>query len=258
MISIGMIGIPILFFDVEGSPQQREVNTRIPLDFLESKYLYCMHHLLAAGPVFLFGILLNMYSYRKIFIKWYLPSGLIIACIFILWDMWFVHLGIWSFEKSYLLGVMYFNLPLEEYLWFLVIPFSGLFVFRIFEFHFPSFENLDSMLKGLTFCLVLILYCFGVDKLYSAISLAFSASMILFGVFWRIPGFGLFLLSFGANMLLMVFFNGMLTGLFTEKALVFYNPMEFSNIRILSFPLEDVGFGFSLLYGMVCLKYIIN
>jgi lycopene cyclase domain-containing protein len=54
------------------------------------------------------------------------------AVPFILWDMFFTHLGVWRFNAAYILGIQVFNLPLEEMLFFLAIPFACLFIYRQF------------------------------------------------------------------------------------------------------------------------------
>ena len=138
------------------------------------------------------------------------------------------------------------------------VPFCGMFVYHICDRHFKITDSKDSYLKGIFLMLVIGGYYMGMDKLYTAESLAFCSSAILFGIIWRVPHFGIFLISFGILLIPMIFFNGMLTGLFTKQALVEYNWQEFSNKRFLSFPVEDVGFGFGLLYGVVCLNFFLT
>lgn len=46
-----------------------------------------------------------------------------IALIFIAWDAYAIRSGHWSFDKSQILGVYgAFHIPLEEYLFFLLVP----------------------------------------------------------------------------------------------------------------------------------------
>jgi predicted lipid carrier protein YhbT len=73
-----------------------------------------------------------------------------------------------------------------------------------------------------------------------------------------VSGLGEFLVAFAINLVPMFLLNGMLTGLFTDRALVQYNPLEFSNIRIGTFPVEDLGFGFAFLYGVEVLSSVIR
>jgi lycopene cyclase domain-containing protein len=43
--------------------------------------------------------------------------------------------------------------------------------------------------------------------------------------------------------------NGILTGLFLEEPVVSYNKNEILGIRILTIPIEDVGYAFSMLFS---------
>ncbi len=53
-----------------------------------------------------------------------------VALIFILWDYFAARAGWWRFDRSYLTGVFAGPLPLEELLFFLVIPVCGLLTFE--------------------------------------------------------------------------------------------------------------------------------
>ena len=55
-------------------------------------------------------------------------SSLFIALLasaipFILWDIYFTYLGVWGFNPKYHSGILVINLPLEEILFFIIIPF---------------------------------------------------------------------------------------------------------------------------------------
>lgn len=54
----------------------------------------------------------------KLWGKW-----LFLAAIpFVLWDIWATKVGHWSFNERYLLGIKFFNIPIEELLFFVLIP----------------------------------------------------------------------------------------------------------------------------------------
>ena len=62
-------------------------------------------------------------------------AAVILSAIpFLAWDMAFTRAGIWSFNPRYVLGPGFFNLPFEEALFFLCIPFSCLFIYRRFRY----------------------------------------------------------------------------------------------------------------------------
>lgn len=54
-------------------------------------------------------------------------SILPIAFIFILWDAYAVKNGHWFFDRKQILGIFGpFNIPLEEYLFFIIVPIAAL------------------------------------------------------------------------------------------------------------------------------------
>jgi lycopene cyclase domain-containing protein len=54
--------------------------------------------------------------------------------LFILWDIYAVSKGHWSFNPDYISGVRLFNLPVEEILFFTVIPFCALFSWEVVKY----------------------------------------------------------------------------------------------------------------------------
>ena len=50
-----------------------------------------------------------------------------VSIIFIIWDAYAIHNGHWRFDREQLLGIFGpFGIPLEEYLFFIVVPFAAL------------------------------------------------------------------------------------------------------------------------------------
>ena len=50
-----------------------------------------------------------------------------VALIFIIWDAYAIRNGHWSFDKSHILGLYGpFCIPIEEYLFFLVVPIAAI------------------------------------------------------------------------------------------------------------------------------------
>jgi lycopene cyclase domain-containing protein len=63
------------------------------------------------------------------------PSRLILAIgipfvIFVIWDIIVTARGHWSFNPQYTVGLKFFNLPVEEVLFFIIIPFCGIFTWE--------------------------------------------------------------------------------------------------------------------------------
>jgi len=55
--------------------------------------------------------------------------------IFIVWDIIATGRGHWSFNEKYITGFYIFNLPVEEILFFIIIPFCALFSWEVVKFY---------------------------------------------------------------------------------------------------------------------------
>ena len=77
-----------------------------------------------------------------------------VGIFFILWDIYFAYQNVWGFNDEYLMGIRWFKLPLEEWLFFfysLFQQFYSLF-FRIFLPEIAVDQKMDTM----DFCFLLI------------------------------------------------------------------------------------------------------
>ncbi len=57
----------------------------------------------------------------------------ITAIPYIIWDIWATEVGHWYFNKDYVTGIEIVNLPIEEIMFFFVIPFCCLFSWNAFK-----------------------------------------------------------------------------------------------------------------------------
>ena len=83
------------------------------------------------------GPLVLSFSKKLAFYK--SPGRLVLAIllpmiIFIAWDITAAHRGHWGFNPEYVTGLFIFNLPIEEILFFIVIPFAGLFTWEVVKY----------------------------------------------------------------------------------------------------------------------------
>ncbi|MBK9106960.1 MAG: lycopene cyclase domain-containing protein [Saprospiraceae bacterium] len=249
---------PLVCFDIKQAEQIRQAGPLISVSFLENKNLYLIHHLIAGLPVLFFGIILNWFQYRQTFWKQYVKPMFILSTCFILWDYFFTSWGIWGFNPKYYSGIQWIGLPIEEWIWFWIIPFCSLFIYEIVKRKIDWSGKVDGYLSWIMLAVLTLLYLLNFDHLYSSWSLAGAIYVVSLSILWRWKGIAVFMVSFLWNLIPMYLFNGMLTGLFTEEALVMYNPEEFSNLRLGSFPIEDLGFGFAYLYGIVIISKFIK
>ncbi len=111
---------------------------------MDQHYFYVL--LMAAA---LLVPLLRSFEKRVAFYKSFGPLFIgiaIVSGLFLIWDIIFTQLGFWGFNERYLTGISLFGLPLGEYLFFLVIPYCCVFIYRVLNYFSPG----EPFGKGLT------------------------------------------------------------------------------------------------------------
>lgn len=183
---------------------------------------------------------------------------LLIAIPFILWDIYFTAEGVWGFNPTYLLGINLFGLPIEEILFFIVVPFSCTFIYECCKHYIPisKTKNLDKAILA-----ILVLYTFfmlmpNLSKMYT---LWASIGFILTIIGWIATRSVNYLgPTFLFSMIPFLIMNGILTGFATEKPVVWYNNLENAQLRIGSIPIEDVIYGATLIFTNIFLYEFIK
>lgn len=203
------------------------------------------------------------------------PACLITLTGFIIWDVIFTQLGVWGFNESYLLGGDIVNLPLEEWLFFICIPYACTFTYAAVKAYGPQ-APLSKSWKALAWILTVgctALAFLNFDRLYTAYTCLLTALFLGFHLtFIRKPYFGQLLLTYLFLIIPFLISNGLLTGLsFWDYPLLNTNPNEIADqivwynneenlgVRLFSVPLDDFIYGF-LLIGMniTLYEYFLN
>jgi len=171
------------------------------------------------------------------------------AASFILWDVWFTRAGVWSFSDDYTLGLRLLDLPIEEWLFFIVVPFCGLFIYEVVKFYLRDFSYQDRLVKTLWFfAAFFFLIAVASHQLsYTFWNFTFNTVFLVFLLFnsWFHKHITHFTVAMVISLLPMLIVNGVLTSF----PVVTYNPAEFSNLRLYTIPLEDFAY-FFLLFSM--------
>jgi lycopene cyclase domain-containing protein len=209
-------------------------------------YYYLLADIFTVFVPFVFSFHPSIGFYKKWNSFW--PACLISAAFFFIWDVFYTQLGIWGFNHRYLCGIFFYNLPIEEYLFFICIPYASIFTFHcvgIFRRHTNTTVKYRQLSYGLI-VLIIPIILLNPGKLYTAGSLGFLF-LLLLATLWKghIPeGF-----YFNCLLILLPFFivNGFLTGYFTDEPIVWYNNKENLGMRMGTIPIEDIFFGMSLL-----------
>lgn len=215
-------------------------------------------YLLLDLAVLTIPLLLSFHPKIKFYSRWkfFFPGVFIMSVFFISWDMIFTAHGIWGFNGEKVLGWYWGGLPVEEWLFFLCIPYAGVFFFYLFKNHVPKykFSDLTTLYFYVIFQFItcgIILYNYDVlypliACLYSLIifALAYNFNRKILNIFFP---FSLLLL------LLLVVTEGLLTGLFTENPVIWYDTNKSLGVNIGTIPIENVFYWFSMLLTVILL-----
>lgn len=89
--------------------------------------------------------------------KYFFPATFIMMAIFVSWDILFTQAGFWGFNDAYLSGIYWANLPIEEWLFFVCIPYACLFTIYSFKNLLPKFSLSHKATEIIYFSLQTIL-----------------------------------------------------------------------------------------------------
>ena len=178
------------------------------------------------------------------------------ALFYIAWDIYFTSLGVWSFNEKYITGIKIINLPIEEVLFFFVVPYCCAFIYECIRCYFPQLKNkkqADTILKLLAIVLLftgLIFY----SKYYTSWAFILNAVFIAI-IYCRRNYFKEFdALSFLVSYCIILAPFLIVNGFLTAIPVVIYNNAENLGIRIYSIPFEDIFYGM-LLILMIIVTY---
>lgn len=183
--------------------------------------------------------------------KWksFFPASLLVALIFLSWDIAFTNMGVWSFNPDYLTGLYLINLPLEEVLFFFCIPFSCVFTFYCLDrfFNLSWHRGAERMVCIALSIFLLAAGLFNLERSYTSVTFISTGLVCLLLVFVAgITWFGKSLTVYGILLLPFLLVNGVLTGMGLEEPVVRYNDNENLGIRLLTIPIEDTAYGYLL------------
>ncbi|MEQ8582053.1 MAG: lycopene cyclase domain-containing protein [Marinoscillum sp.] len=177
------------------------------------------------------------------------PAIVITAAFFITWDIIFTQNGVWGFNEKYLVGVFLFGLPLEEWLFFVSVPFASVFIYECVRYFMPQIKtgrNLQVFTVALAI-LIMVVATLNTQKSYTFWNFTFSGSFLIFIAFLNPGWLGKFWVAYALHLIPFLFINGILTGSFLQEPIVWYNDAENLNIRIFTIPIEDSIYALLLL-----------
>jgi lycopene cyclase domain-containing protein len=161
--------------------------------------------------------------------------------LFIPWDIWFTHWSVWQFNSDYICGLKVFLLPIEEWLFFIIIPFACVFIHEVLNYFFNKELESNAYVK-ISFVLALILAVSSViwsDKLYTLVCFSLTSVSLFILSIYQPKWIGSFFRTYLVSLIPFLIINGFLTGSFNETPIVSYSSNHIIGTRILNIPIED-------------------
>ena len=180
--------------------------------------------------------------------KYLFPAIIIPALLYIAWDIFFTSKGVWNFNENYIIGIKLYNLPVEEVLFFFIVPYCCVFIYECIRSYFPWL----TMKKGGDTFFSIMAFVLGItgiinyNKYYPSwtflLNAAFIALLYMRRNYFKNFNPTSFLVSWLIILIPFLLVNGFLTAI----PVVQYNNAENLGIRIYTIPVEDLFYGMLL------------
>lgn len=208
-----------------------------------SLYLYINLAIIIFPLIFSFERRIKYYSK----IKSVLLSIVSVGAFFIAWDAFATYRGHWSFNPDQIGGLKLFGLPIEEILFFVTVPYSCLFIFESIVYFFRDrriFSPNKWLFVGVGVAFILISFGF-YSKEYTFLAMLSVGFSILLVSFFSVRVFSsrAYWAYIFVTFWLFFIFNYVLTSI----PVVEYSPSAISGLRVITIPIEDFMFNFSML-----------
>jgi lycopene cyclase domain-containing protein len=180
-----------------------------------------------------------------------LPSIFISGALFAVSDILVTKQGIWGFNPRYHSGILLSGLPLEEWLFFILIPYSSLFIHYVFLAYSGNYSLKDKpvrIISGLLLLLLLVMILFNTGRIYTLICCIVLILLIVAGNLDKMRVLNSYLLTFPIILIPFMIVNSILSGTFTEGPVFLYNKSSISGLHLLTVPVEDIGYAFALIF----------
>jgi len=211
---------------------------------MDKNYSYLLINFLTI----LFPLLLSFDKKVAFFTKWkfMIPGLLITGLLYLLWDYLFTINAVWSFNQNYILGLKFAELPLEEILFFITVPFACMFIYECLRSYFPLKLDLriSKIITYVLLALSLILLALYYDRLYSLINFSTLIILLIYTLAKKTYlQMGKFYIAYAVTLIPFYIVNGLLTSI----PIVMYNDAENMGFRVATIPFEDHFYSMSLL-----------
>jgi lycopene cyclase domain-containing protein len=182
--------------------------------------------------------------------RFLLPAILLTMLIFIPWDMMKTYLAVWGFNPRYVFGFHIGNLPIEEWMFFIAIPYACVFTYHALNYIIKK-DYLGKYASRITLILAILLVMLGIlntGRLYTSVTFFSTGIFLLFHNFILKTNYlGRFYLMYLVTLIPFFIVNGILTGSWISEEVVYYDNAQNLGIRLGTIPVEDMVYGLLML-----------
>ncbi|WP_052599067.1 lycopene cyclase domain-containing protein [Aureispira sp. CCB-QB1] len=179
---------------------------------------------------------------------------------FLIHDYFFTEMGVWGFNPDYLTGYYLLNLPIEEVLFFVVVPYACTFVYACCGAYFTKIDfktfNLVFYVGMLLYAIVILVL--GMGRWYS--TMVAIIAFFLGGYLWvKRNNYPYLPIAVLLSMIPFFIMNSILTGSFTPAPIVWYDNAQNIGYRWGTIPAEDILYSFLLVAGNILVfKFLVE
>ena len=170
------------------------------------------------------------------------------SIFYIIWDIIFTEMGIWGFNKDYVSAYI-INLPVEEYLFFFIIPFCCLYTYHVInKYKAYLIKKINwTKFQFLLISILSVILVFNLSKIYTLVCFLSCILMILISNKLKINySKSSFHNTFILITIPFLLVNGALTGSFYNQTVVWYNNDMILGLRVFTIPIEDFVYSYQL------------
>ena len=186
--------------------------------------------------------------------KYLFPSIFITATFFIVWDIIFTKNGVWGFSEVHTSNINLLYLPVEEWLFFIIIPFSCVFIYESVKYFF-TLDRYNKISRNILMGLGVVLITtslLNIDRSYTFWNFLFCGLFLIYSTMKKRDYHANFLISYFFHLIPFLIVNGILTDgnfdfNFSTDPVVWYNNDENLFIRFITIPIEDFFYSMLLL-----------
>jgi lycopene cyclase domain-containing protein len=204
--------------------------------------------------IILFPFILSFEKRISFYKRWkaLLISILSVGALFIFWDELFSGAHYWAFNDDFITGLMIMDLPIEELLFFITVPYACLFSYEVIVYFFKDHKMQLNGWIPITIGIGLIIFGMIFYQQYYTlvVSMVTGSVLILLGTRWielvRSSNFWIYTI---VTFLLFLIFNTLLTSLpiVTYNSSMIMGGQDNWDGGLYTIRVEDILYNFSML-----------